>query len=320
MGILVDGTWYADEDAGLAAATGPVPQDTTFRDWVTADGSSGWPAEAGRYHLYVSLNCPWACRTLIARRLKGLDDVISVDVVYPHNGPDGWTFATNFSGATGDTVNGKSYLREIYQAAREGYSGRVTVPVLWDRKTATIVNNESAEIMRMLNSAFDAYAKTDVDLYPEALRAEIDAINDVVFRDVNIGVYAAGFADNQEDYEAAFDALFNTLDDLEERLSHQRYLVGDRLTEADWRLFTTLVRFDAAYHGVFKCNKHRLIDYPNLWAFTRDLYAIPGVAETVDLDHIKRGYYGMDYLNPKEIVAKGPHIDFTEPHGRAQMA
>ncbi len=320
MGIVVDGTWYADEGAGLAAATGPVPQDTTFRDWITADGSSGWPVAAGRYHLYVSLNCPWASRTLVLRKLKKLDDVISVDVVYPHNGPDGWTFATDVAGATGDTVNGKRFLREIYQDARQGYSGRVTVPVLWDRETATIVSNESADIIRMLNSEFDAFGDGDVDLYPQDLRGEIDAINDVVFRDVNIGVYEAGFADNQEDYEAAFDALFATLDDLERRLAGQRYLVGNRLTEADWRLFTTLVRFDAAYHGVFKCNKHRLVDYPNLWAYTRDLYAVPGVAETVDLDHIKRGYYGMDYLNPTEIVARGPAIDFTEPQDRARLS
>ena len=319
MGLLVDGVWHTDDDTGLAAASGPVPQDTTFREWITADGSSGWPAAAGRYHLYVSLGCPWAYRTLVVRRLKALQDVISVDVVYPHNGPDGWTFDKNFAGATGDTVNGKRFLREIYQSAREGFSGRVTVPVLWDRDTGTIVNNESADIIRMLNSEFDAFGNGSVDLYPRELRGEIDAINDVVFRNINIGVYETVFAGNQQDYETAFDALFATLDDLERHLTGQRYLVGNRLTEADWRLFTTLARFDAAYHGVFKCNRHHLVDYPNLWAYTRDLYAVPGIAETVDLDHIKRGYYGMAYLNPNEIVAKGPAIDFTEPQDRSHL-
>ena len=320
MGLLVEGQWQ-DKWYDTRKSGGRFQrQDSAFRSWVTADGSSGFKAEPGRYHLYVSLACPWAHRTLIVRALKRLEDAISVSVVHWHMGENGWEFREG-PGATGDALHGARYLHEIYTRAKPDYTGRVTVPVLWDKQTGTIVNNESSEIIRMLNREFDAWAKPLPDLYPEDLRAEIDAINETVYATVNNGVYRAGFATTQEAYEEAVDTLFDSLDDLEERLSRRRYLAGDRITEADWRLFTTLLRFDPVYVGHFKCNKRRLVDYPNLWAYTRELYQVPGVAETVDLHHIKHHYYGSHKtINPTGIVPKGPEIDFSAPHDRARMS
>jgi putative glutathione S-transferase len=317
---LIDGVWH---DVGYdTKKTGGrfVRRQSQFRNWVTADGASGFAAEPGRYHLYVSLACPWAHRTLIFRRLKGLEDIIPVSVVHWHMAEHGWTFGTNEQGGdecTGDRLGGRAYLHQLYTDAQADYTGRVTVPVLWDTRTHTIVNNESAEIIRMFNSAFDAWGDAGLDLYPADLRDEIDAINETVFHTVNNGVYKAGFATSQAAYEDALDALFATLDDLEARLAGQRYLLGDRMTEADWRLFTTLLRFDPVYHGHFKCNRRRLVDYPNLWAYTRELYQVPGVAETVNFRHIKHHYYvSHRTINPTGIVPKGPDIDFAEPHGR----
>ncbi len=302
-----------------------VRRDSTFRNWVTPDGSpgpsgaGGFAAEPGRYRLYVSLACPWAHRTLIMRRLKGLDDIIPVSVVHPIMPPQSWKFG-DYPGATPDPEIGAQYLHEIYALAQPDFDGLVTVPVLWDRERRTIVNNESSEIIRMLNSAFDAHAASDADFYPPALREAIDAINATVYENVNNGVYRCGFATTQGAYDRAFERLFATLDDLEALLARERYLVGGRLTEADWRLFPTLVRFDAVYHGHFKCNRRRIVDYPNLWAYTRELYQIPGVAETVDLDHIKTHYYGSHRsLNPSGIVPRGPAIDFAAPHGRESL-
>jgi len=293
-----------------------------FRNWVTRDGSAGpgdvggFIAEPGRYHLYVSYACPWAHRTLIIRVLKGLEDVISVSVVHPLMPAESWIFG-EYPGATEDHVNKAGYLYENYLKADPAFDGLVTVPVLWDKKRQTIVNNESSEIIRMLNSEFDEFGNSDVDFYPQALREEIDAINKPVYDNVNNGVYRAGFATTQEVYNSAYDRLFNTLDELETRLSRQRYLAGEQITEADWRLFTTLVRFDAVYYNHFKTNKKRLIDYPNLWAYTRELYQVPGVAETVNMDHIKYHYFASHRsINPAGIVPKGPDIDFMQPHGR----
>ncbi len=325
LGLLERGDWRQDDPSRTKDGRFLRPP-TTYRNFVTADGSpgpsgeSGFPAEAGRYHLYVSLACPWAHRTLIFRKLKKLEDVISVSVVEPVLGKLGWEFGTG-PGATLDTVNGKSTLAEIYLLTNSRYSGRVTVPVLWDKKRRTIVNNESSEIIRMLNSAFDAFTDVHTDYYPAELRAEIDRINDIVYPNVNNGVYRAGFATTQAAYEEAARALFATLDQLEERLSRQRYLVGrqvtEAVTEADWRLFTTLVRFDAVYYSHFKCNLRRITDYPNLWNYLRDLYQVPGVADTVSLDHIKRHYYGSHLnINPTGIVPIGPLLDFTLPHDR----
>lgn len=298
-----------------------------FRSWITTDGSpgssgeGGFPAELGRYHLYVSYACPWAHRTLIFRALKGLEDVISVSVVHPLMPADDWVFG-GYPGATPDAVNGAKHLSEIYRMADANFDGLVTVPVLWDKQDKTIVNNESSEIIRMLNSAFDDCpgVRTEVDFYPQSLRAEIDAINEPIYHKVNNGVYRAGFATTQKAYEQGFDQLFAMLDELEERLDSQRYLVGDQITEADWRLFPTLVRFDAVYVGHFKCNKKRLVDYPNLWAYTRELYQVPGVAQTVNMDHIKVHYYASHKtLNPSGIVPKGPDIDFMQAHGREAL-
>ena len=299
-----------------------IRQDSQFRSWITADGSSGpsggsgFKAEAGRYHLYVCLACPWAHRTLIFRHLKGLNDLISVSVVNPFMLEQGWSFHA-YPGSTEDHVNGFEYLHQAYTLAQSDYTGIVTVPVLWDKKTQTIVNNESSEIIRMFNSAFDALTGNQRDYYPLALREEIDRINARVYESVNNGVYRAGFATTQEAYERAFDALFASLDWLEDLLSQRRYLAGEVITEADWRLFTTLVRFDAVYFGHFKCNQRRIIDYPNLWAYTRELYQVPGVAETVNMQQIKTHYYAShDSINPTGIVPKGPLIDFYAPHGR----
>ena len=296
--------------------------ESGFRHWVTADGSpgpsgeGGFPAAPDRYHLYVSYACPWAHRTLILRALKGLEELISVSVVHPLMPPESWVFG-EYPGATPDHVHGFDKLLQLYAHSAPDFDGVVTVPVLYDKQRQVIVNNESAEIIRMLNSAFDAWGNADLDLYPAELRAEIDAVNALVYDNVNNGVYRTGFATTQAAYEDAFDKLFATLDQLEARLTTQRYLVGERITEADWRLFTTLVRFDPVYHGHFKCNRQRLVDYPNLWAYTRELYQVPGIAETVNMDHIKRHYYGSHkHINPTGIVPKGPELDFNAPHGR----
>jgi glutathionyl-hydroquinone reductase len=323
MGLLVDGAWR-EQDTRIKDGHF-VRNTTTFHNFVTADGSpgptgkGGFPAERDRYHLYVSLACPWAHRTLIFRKLKKLEDVISVSVVVALLGKVGWEFGTE-PGATLDSVNGKSTLADVYLLADPNYTGRVSVPVLWDKKQRMIVNNESSEIIRMLNSAFDAFTDVRSDYYPAALRAEIDRINDIVYETVNNGVYRSGFATTQAAYEEAARAVFATLDQIEQRLSRQRYLVGSQITEADWRLFTTLVRFDAVYYSHFKCNLRRIIDYPNLWNYLRDLYQVPGIAETVSLDHIKRHYYGSHRnVNPTGIVPIGPVLDFTQPHDRGRF-
>jgi glutathionyl-hydroquinone reductase len=293
-----------------------VRQKSRFRGAVTADGSSGFPAAPGRYHLYVSRACPWAHRTIIVRRLKGLEDVVSLSVVDPVRDERGWAF-TEGPGHGPDTLNGFAFLAEAYERSDPDFGGRVTVPVLWDRVTRQIVSNESADIIRMLNAEFDAWGDAAVDLYPPDLREEIDRVNDRVYRTVNNGVYRAGFATTQEAYEEAFALLFATLDDLDRRLASQRYLTGERVTEADWRLFTTLVRFDAVYALHFKCNLRRIVDYPSLWPYLRELYQAPGVAETVDFDHIKRHYYlTHTSINPTGIVPAGPALDLTLPHGR----
>ncbi len=325
MGMLVDGKWK-DQWYDTKKSGGRFERsESQWRDWVTRSGQPapgrerGFKAEPGRYHLYVSLACPWASRALILRKLKKLDDVISLSIVHHFMGENGWTFEEK-DGATGDTLYGFDYLHQVYTKADPKYSGRVTVPILWDKKEETIVSNESSEIIRMLNSEFDEWGDASVDFYPEALRPQIHEINDLVYPNVNNGVYRAGFATSQEAYEEAFKDLFLALDRIEERLSRQRYLVGDRLTEADWRLFTTLVRFDAVYYSHFKCNLRRIVDYPNLWDYTRELYQVPGVAETVDMHHIKQHYYrSHETVNPTRIVPVGPDIDFDEPHTRGKM-
>jgi putative glutathione S-transferase len=291
-----------------------VRQKSVFRNRVTADGSSDFPAEAGRYDLYVSLACPWAHRTIIFRKLKRLEDAISMSVVDPLRSERGWSF-TDQSGP--DAANNFRYLSEAYIATDAEFADRVTVPVLWDRKTGRIVNNESSEIIRMFNSEFDAFGDASIDFYPEELREEIDAINQWIYRDVNNGVYRAGFATTQAAHEEGVGPLFDALDDIERRLVSNRYLVGNRLTESDWRLFTTLVRFDAVYVGHFKCNRRRISDYPALGAYLRDLYQHAGVAETVDMDQIKRHYYVThENLNPTRVVPVGPDLNFDAPHGR----
>ncbi len=302
-----------------------IRKNSQFRGWVTVDQgpepdiNGGFRAEPGRYHLYVSYACPWAHRTLIYRVLKGLEDVISVSVVHPLMPSESWVFG-DYPGATPDLVNGTQKLWEVYKIAEPDYDGIVTVPVFWDKRRRTIVNNESSEIIRMLNSAFDAWGRSEVDFYPSKLRSEIDSINDLVYENVNNGVYRTGFATSQSAYGEAFDTLFDTLDELEARLSRQRYLVGNCVTEADWRLFPTLVRFDAVYYSHFKCNRQRLSDYPNLWGYTCELYQMPGVAQTVNMDHIKHHYFGSHKsLNPTGIVPKGPNIDFETPHGRVSL-
>ena len=326
MGLLVDGEWR-DQWYDTKATGGRFKRDTSrFRNWITGDGragpsgASGFQAEAGRYHLYVSYACPWAHRTLIFRRLKGLEDMIPVSVVHWYMAENGWTFADG-DGVVADPIHDADYMYQVYQAADSSYTGRVTVPVLWDRNKNTIVSNESADIIRMFNSAFDGIGATEGDYYPEDLREEIDEINARVYTTVNNGVYKAGFATTQEAYEEAVEPLFESLDWLDGRLSTQRYLLGDRITEADWRLFTTLLRFDPVYVGHFKCNRRRIVDYPNLWPYVRDLYQVPGVAETVHMDHIKAHYYGShETINPTRIVPVGPDIDFSEPHGRDKLS
>ncbi len=288
-----------------------IRQESIFRNWVTASGESGYLAEPDRYHLYVSLACPWAHRTVIFRKLKKLEGVISLSVVDPIRDHRGWRF-TGSEGEFPDEINGFSLLSEAYLKSDPSFDGRVTVAVLWDKKTQRIVNNESSEIIRMLNAEFNAFTESTIDYYPVELREEIDEINAFVYTNINNGVYRTGFATTQAAYEKAFTALFATLDNLEERLSGQSYLLGNQITEADWRLFTTLVRFDAVYYSHFKCNQKRLVDYLHLWRYTRNLYQVPGVADTVNMEHIKRHYYGTHAsLNPTGIVPKGPEIDFT---------
>ena len=320
MGMLIQGVWH-DVWYDTRKTDGAfVRVDSAFRDRVTADGSSGFRAEPGRYHLYVSLACPWAHRTLIIRALKGLESILPISVVDPFMGAKGWTF-TNGPGCIPDTVNGATRLYELYVRTKVDYTGRVTVPVLWDVKTGRIVNNESSEIVRMLNREFDSFATRRVpDLYPDSLRADIERWNTRIYHTVNNGVYRSGFATTQEKYEEAVTELFDTFDVLEQHLAARRYLCGSQITEADWRLFPTLVRFDAVYHGHFKCNLRRLIDYPRLWAYARDLYQVPGVAATVNLSHIKEHYYrSHESINPTRIVPKGPLLDFTTPHGRERL-
>lgn len=326
MGLLVDGVWrdqWYDTSKTGGRFERSKPQ---FRDFVTKDGAPaegrerGFRAEPGRYHLYVSLACPWAHRTLIFRKLKKLEDVISVSVAHHFMGENGWTFLRE-DGSTGDDLYGFDFMHQIYTKADPDYSGRVTVPVLWDKKTETIVSNESAEIIRMLNEAFDEWGDASLDFYPQDLRAEIDATNDLVYDNINNGVYKAGFATTQAAYEEAFKALFDTLDQVEDRLSRQRYLTGSQLTEADWRLFTTLVRFDPVYVGHFKCNLRRIDDYPNLSNYLRELYQVPGVAETVDMLHIKAHYYGSHKtINPTGVVPLGPELNLDAPHNRGEWA
>ncbi len=323
MGRLVDGAWVTAPVATNTRDGAFARADSTFRSWVTADGNAGpsgeggFAAETGRYHLYVSHACPWAHRTMIFRALKGLEDHIDVSVVHPDMLDDGWTFSTNFPGTTGDAIAGLPFLRDVYRAADPLATTKVTVPVLWDRERATIVSNESSEIIRMMTSAWDGITGNDLDLWPEALRADIEPVNARVYDTLNNGVYRSGFATSQRAYDAAVGPLFETLDWLEERLGRSRYLMGEVLTEADVRLFTTLVRFDTVYHGHFKCNRRKLIEYPALWGFTRDIYQQPGVAETVQLDHIARHYhYSHEAINPYRIVPIGPVLDLMAPHGR----
>jgi len=322
MGLLQNGKWvdqWYDTKSNGGHFVRKAPQ---FRSWVSADGAagpsgdSGFKAEPGRYHLYVSLACPWAHRTLIFRALKGLEQMISISVVHWYMAEDGWTFDVG-DGVVPDTVNAVKLMHEIYTKAMPDYSGRVTVPVLWDKQTKTIVSNESSEIIRMLNTAFDAVGAKVGDYYPPDLRSEIDSLNERIYTTVNNGVYRCGFATTQEAYEQAITPLFDTLDWLEDRLRAKRYLTGDQITEADWRLFTTLIRFDVVYVGHFKCNIRRIADYPNLSEYLRDLYQQPGIAKTVNLEHIKKHYYeSHETINPSRVVPKGPVVDFTAPHNR----
>ena len=326
MGLLVDGEWR-DQWYDTKSTGGRFKRDTSrFRNWVTADGragptgASGFEAEPDRYRLYVSYACPWAHRTLIFRKLKGLEDMIPLSVVHWFMGDHGCTFEDG-DGVVADPIHDANYLYEIYQAADASYTGRVTVPVLWDTHKDTIVSNESADIIRMLNSAFDGIGAAEGDYYPEPLRDEIDDINARVYDTVNNGVYKAGFATTQEAYEEAVEPLFESLEWLDGRLSTQRSLLGERITEADWRLFTTLLRFDPVYVGHFKCNRRRIVDFDNLWPYVRDLYQVAGVAETVHMDHIKSHYYGSHKtINPTGIVPVGPDIDYSEPHGRDALS
>ena len=327
MGFLRDGTWHTGWIDTKANGGEFRRSESVFRNWITADGrpgpsgAGGFEAESGRYHLYVSLACPWAHRTLIFRALKGLEAHVSVDVVHPFMGEDGWTFATDVTGTTGDTLMGNRFLREVYIAADPQATGRVTVPILWDKERRTIVSNESAEIIRMFNSAFDGVTGNRSDYHPPALAGEIEALNERIYPGLNNGVYRAGFATTQKAYDGAVGEVFETLDWMEDLLGRRRYLAGDRLTEADWRALPTLLRFDPVYHGHFKCNRRRIVDYPNLWAYVRELYQIPGIAGTVDFDHVTQHYYGShETINPTRIVPTGPAIDWWAPHGRARLS
>ncbi|MEH6812147.1 MAG: glutathione S-transferase family protein [Motiliproteus sp.] len=322
MGLLVAGKWadrWYDTDSNKGAFK---RSESQFRHWITPDGTAGpsgeggFKAEPGRYHLYVSLACPWAHRTLIFRALKGLQDMISVSIVDPLMAEQGWSFSDTPQGKA-DSVNGADYLHQIYTRQQADYTGRVTVPLLWDKHQNCIVNNESAEIIRMLNTAFDHLGATAADYYPQELREEIGNINQQVYDRINNGVYKVGFSTEQEVYNHEVEALFEALEYLELKLQNNRYLTGERITEADWRLFTTLIRFDAVYHGHFKCNLKQLKDYPNLWAYTRELYQWPGVADTVNMKHIKDHYYrSHDMINPTGIVPMGPLLDLNQPHHR----
>jgi putative glutathione S-transferase len=314
--MLVEGKWktqkqFQNEEGRFVRST------TSFRDWVTADGSSVFPAEAGRYHLYISWACPWAHRTAMMRTLKGLEDAISLSSVDPFMGDDGWMFSDEYP----DSLNGAKYLREIYTAAAPDYTGRVTTPVLWDKERNVIVNNESRDLIRILDTEFESVSTTNLDLCPLDLRDEIETTIDAIYEPVNNGVYKSGFASKQEVYEEAVTELFEALDHWDDVLGSQRYLCGDRLTEADICLFTTLIRFDVVYHGHFKCNVRRIVDYPNLSGYLRDIYQIPGIAETVYLDDIKRHYYtSHESVNPTRIVPVGPDIDLNAPHDRERFA
>ena len=325
MGLLVEGKWQ-NEWYDTKSTSGKFERKApSFRNWITTDGTagpsgiSGFKAEADRYHLYVSLACPWAHRTIIYRKLKGLESMISMSVVNAFMGEEGWTFSEG-EGVVPDPIFNALNVHEIYTASQSDYTGRVTVPILWDRKTHTIVSNESPEIIRMFNSAFDDVGAIQGDFSPPDLLAEIDELNAFIYPNINNGVYRAGFATTQAAYDEAVADVFSALDTLEERLSTRRYLTGKTITEADWRLFTTLVRFDAVYVGHFKCNLRRIVDYPNLWAYLRDLYQVPGIADTVAMDYIKTHYYGShETINPTRIVPIGPYIDFNAPHGREQL-
>ena len=324
MGLLIDGIWHDSWYDTKKSGGKFVREDAQFRNWITPDGTAGpsgadgFKAEAGRYHLYVSLACPWAHRTVIFRKLKGLEDLIGLTVVHPHMLENGWEFDKETGG---DPIGGHDFLHQVYTSVVPDYTGRVTVPVLWDKKTNTIVSNESSEIIRMFNSAFDHLTGNTLDFYPAPLRQQIDDINDFVYPRINNGVYRAGFATTQPAYEEAFDSLFAALDEIEKRLSTSRFLMGDAQTEADWRLFTTLIRFDAVYHGHFKTNLKRIEDYPNISHYVRDLYQTPGVAETVDFWHIKEHYYvSQRTINPTQVVPKGPVLDYNRPHNRVRLA
>jgi glutathionyl-hydroquinone reductase len=323
MGILVDGKWSDEE---LPAETGKAGEfrrsDSRFRDWITADGSTGFKAEPGRYHLYVAHGCPWAHRTLIYRAIKGLSDAITVAYAIPGMKQQGWMFDDNpaFPDCTPDQVNGFRYLHEAYTASEPHYTGKVTVPTLWDKKTRRIVNNESSEIIRMLNTEFNGIGAEPADYYPEHLRSDINRINELIYGNINNGVYRCGFARSQAAYDAAYDGLFATLDQLETLLGRQRYLVGNRITEADWRLFPTLVRFDVAYFSLFKCNRNRIADFPNLQNYMRELYQVPGVAETVKPRYYVINYYSIARVNPTGIIPKGTPVDFRQSHDRARFA
>jgi len=314
--MLVDGKW----DGGwqrIDKAGRFIRQESSFRHWITPDGSAsprgegGFPAEPGRYHLYVALNCPWACRTLLYRKLKQLEDVVSVSIAIPEFTDQGYSFG-EYPGSIPDPVYDVRYVHELYSRADPHYTGRATVPILWDKVQHTMVNNESADIIRMFNSAFDAYGDATLDFYPAELQEEIDALNDRIYESLNNGVYRAGFATDQAAYEQAVTDVFECLDELEQRLDGQPFLLGDRTTETDWRAFMTLIRFDIAYHGLFKCNLRRVLDYPNLSAYLKRLYEVPGVAETVDFHHIKRTYYSIQRVNPTGIIPHGPEQIFAE--------
>lgn len=317
MGLLVEGKWQDKWYDTKSTGGRFVRRESQFRDWITADGSSGFKAAPDRYHLYISLACPWAHRTLIFRKLKKLEDIISLSIVDPLMQESGWEF-TDYPGSIPDTVNGSHYLHEIYTAAKADYTGRVTVPVLWDKEKNTIVNNESSEIIRMFNSEFNEYGESEPDFYPLELRDEIDRINSTVYDNINNGVYKCGFATSQQAYEEAFNNLFHTLDKIENSLAERSYLVGDKMTEADWRLFTTLLRFDSVYYTHFKCNLRRIEEYPNLSNYLRELYQFPGLEETVNLKHIKEHYFkSHKSINPTGIVPSGPELDLSTPHNRA---
>ncbi|WP_299982133.1 glutathione S-transferase family protein [uncultured Pseudoteredinibacter sp.] len=325
MGLLIEGQWH-DRWYDTEGNDGHFQrEEAQLRNWITADGQEGpngalgFKAEAGRYHLYVSLACPWAHRTLIFRKLKNLEKYVSVSVVSPDMLGQGWSF-NEAEGSSGDDLFGATHLHEIYTRNKSDYSGRVTVPLLWDKLTGSVVSNESSEIIRMFNSAFNELSGNQDDYYPKELAAEIDEVNSWVYQDINNGVYRSGFATSQKAYQESYDRLFSALDRVEEILSTQRYLVGKKISEADWRLFTTLIRFDAVYHGHFKCNRQRLEDFPNISNYVRELYQWPGIAETVDFYHIKRHYYySHDMINPSRVVPAGPDIDYSCSHDRGRF-